>query len=124
MKKQLSFLLFIAIISSSQILIGQETVTKEVFLNTINGVNELKMSNLKTSQLMEYNTGYADRAYEILDSDKSDKDKTAALKVLNNDKENDLVDLLGKKEFKKYSKLMDTSLKPLTKKNKLLKYLL
>ena len=102
---------------------AQEDVPKAVFLNTINGVNELKMSDLKTSQLMEYNEGYADKVYGILDGDKADKDKTSALKVLNKGKEKDLEDLLGK-DFKKYRKLMEESLKPLIKKNKMFKYLL
>lgn len=103
--------------------IAQENVPKAVFLNTINGVNELKMSDLKTSQLMEYNEGYADKVYDILDGDKTDKDKTSALKILNTGKEKDLEDLLGK-DFKKYRKLMEESLKPLIKKNKMFKYLL
>ena len=103
--------------------IAQENVPKAVFLNTINGVNELKMSDLKTSQLMEYNEGYADKVYDILDGDKADKDKTSALKTLNTSKEKDLEDLLGK-DFKKYRKLMEESLKPLTKKNKMFKNLL
>ena len=103
--------------------IAQENVPKAVFLNTINGVNELKMSDLKTSQLMEYNEGYADKVYDILDGDKADKDKTSALKTLNTSKEKDLEDLLGK-DFKKYRKLMEESLKPLIKKNKMFKNLL
>ena len=102
---------------------AQEDVPKAVFLNTINGVNELKMSDLKTSQLMEYNEGYADKVYAILDGDKADKDKTSALKTLNTGKEKDLEDLLGK-DFKKYRKLMEESLKPLIKKNKMFKNLL
>jgi hypothetical protein len=124
MKRQFSLFLFLTFLATSQFVFGQQTVPKEVFLNTINGVNELKLSNLKTSELMEYNAGYSDKVYDILGSDKSDKDKVSALKVLNNDKEKDLVDLLGNKEFKKYSRLMEESLKPLIKKNKLIKHLL
>ena len=56
--------------------------------------------------------------------DKSEKDKKEAFKVLTTDKERDLVDVLGKKDAKKYMKLMEDSLKPLIKKNKMLKYLL
>jgi hypothetical protein len=73
---------------------------------------------------MEYNTGYADRVYDILESDKAEKDKKDAFKVLKTDKEKDLVDLLGKKDAKKYLKLMEESLKPLIKKDKTFKHLL
>lgn len=102
---------------------AQETVPKEVLLTTLNSVNSLKLSNLKTNELMEYNKGFVDKIYDITESDKSEKDKKSALKTLNNDTENDLTDLLGKKEYKKYVKLMESALKPLTKKSKLLKEL-
>ncbi len=102
---------------------AQESVPKEVLLNTLNSVNKLKLSNLKTSQLMEYNTGFVDRVYEIIDSDKAKNDKKSAFKVLNADTEKDLIDLLGKKNYKKYKKLMDEELAPLVQKSKQLKYL-
>ncbi len=124
MKLRLATLLFLSVILTGINAKAQESVPKEVFLNTINGVNELKLSNYKTSELMEYNKGYADRVYSILESDKSEKDKKEAFKVLTTDKERDLVDVLGKKDAKKYMKLMEDSLKPLIKKNKMLKYLL
>ena len=121
--RRATFLIFAVFVASFSVL-AQETVPKEVFLNTINGVNELKLSNYKTSELMEYNTGYADRVYDILESDKAEKDKKDAFKVLKTDKEKDLVDLLGKKDAKKYLKLMEESLKPLIKKDKTFKHLL
>jgi len=101
----------------------QETVPKEVLLNTLNNVNELKLSNLKTTQLMDYNKGFVDKVYDILESDKSEKDKKSAFQTLGNDTEKDLIDLLGKSEYKKYAKLMDDELEPLRKKSKLLKNL-
>ena len=101
---------------------AQESVPKEVLLTTLNSVNDLKLSNLMTSQLMDYNKGYVDKIYEITDSDKTEKDKEAALKVLSNDSENDLKDLLGKK-YNNYAKLMGDEMKPLIKKAKYLKYL-
>ena len=101
----------------------QETVSKDVLLNTLNSVNSLKLSNLKTEQLMDYNKGYVDKIYDILESDKVEKDKKTALGTLNNDAANDLVDLLGKSDHKKYVKLMEEQMKPLTKKSKLLKEL-
>lgn len=124
MKIRNAAFLILAVFVASFNTTAQETVPKEVFLNTINGVNELKLSNYKTSELMEYNTGYADRVYDILESDKTEKDKKAAFKVLKSDKEKDLVDVLGKKDAKKYIKLMEESLKPLIKKDKMLKNLL
>ncbi len=102
---------------------AQETVPKEVLLTTLNGVNSLKLSNLKTTELMDYNKGYVDKVYDITESDKSEKDKKSALEILSNDTEKDLIDLLTKSDYKKYVKLMEEQLKPLTKKNKLFKYL-
>ncbi|MDT0552789.1 hypothetical protein [Urechidicola vernalis] len=102
---------------------AQETVLKEVLLTTLNSVNELDLSNLKTEDLMEYNAGLTDRIYEILESDKVEKEKIGAMKILSNDTERDLTDLLGKKMHKKYVKLMEDQLKPLIKKDKTLKYL-
>ena len=124
MKLKLTTTLVLAMFISSLTAIAQESVPKEVFLNTINGVNEMKLSNYKTTELMEYNKGYSDKVYAILESDKSEKDKKEAFKVLTTDKERDLIDLLGKKDAKKYMKLMEESLKPLIKKDKRLKYLL
>lgn len=102
---------------------AQETVLKEVLLTTLNSENELDLSNLKTEDLMEYNTGLTDRIYEILESDKVEKEKVEAMKILSNDTERDLSDLLGKKMHKKYVKLMEDQLKPLIKKDKTLKHL-
>ena len=102
---------------------AQESVPKEVMLNALNSVNKLKLSNYKTSELMAYNTVYTDKIYTILEGSLPEKDKRAALKTLKSDSEKDLYDLLGKKHFKKYQKLMETELKPLKKKNNLLKYL-
>ncbi len=118
--KNLSIILLILIGTNA---FSQETVSKEVLLTTLNSVNSLKLSNLMTSELMDYNKGFVDKIYDITDSDKSEKDKKSALEALSNDSEKDLFDLLGKKNYKKYVKLMEDSLKPLTKKSKLLKNL-
>lgn len=103
---------------------AQENVPKEVLLNTLNSVNKLDLSNYKTSELYEYNKGFVDKVYDIMESDKSEKDKTSALKTLRTDTDKDLNDLLGKKTFKKYKNLMEDELKPLRKKSKLLKYII
>lgn len=101
---------------------AQESVSKDVLLNTINNVNDLKLSNYKTSELYEYNEVYVDKIYDIIDSDKSEKEKISSLKVLKNDTDKDLKDLLDN-DYKKYEKLMKKGLKPLKKKMKLLKYI-
>lgn len=116
------FILVLSVFIGSSVS-AQETVPKEVLLTTLNGVNSLKLSNLKTTALMDYNKGYVDKVYDITESDKTEKDKKAALEVLSNDTEKDLVDLIGKKEYKQYVKLMEEQLKPLAKKSKLFKYL-
>lgn len=121
--KKITLIIFILISFVSSYSYAQESVPKEVLLNTLNGVNKLNLSNLRTTQLMEYNEGFVDRVYDIIDSDKSSKDKKSAFKVLNTDTEKDLIDLLGKKNYKKYKKLMDEELKPLVKKSKELKHL-
>ena len=102
---------------------AQETVEKDVFLTTINSVNSLKLSNLRTTQLIDYNKGFADNVYAILDSDKKDKDQENDLKALSKSTASDLNDLLGKDVYKKYAKLMRDQLKPLIKKSENFKYL-
>ena len=102
---------------------AQESVSKEVLLTTLNSFNKLKLSNLKTEQLMDYNKGFVDKVFSISENDKSDKDKEEALKVLSNDTSKDLIDLLDKGTYNKYAKLMEEAMKPLIKKSKFLKYL-
>jgi hypothetical protein len=123
MKKQTIITVIVLFISIGNNIFAQESVPKAVLLNTLNGVNELKLSNYKTAQLHKYNEGRVDRIYSILDSDKTDKDKANALKILKNDTDKDLKDLMGK-DYKKYNKLMDKELKPLKKKSKLLKHII
>jgi len=122
MKKITIILVFITGLFLNNIT-AQENVPKDVLLNSLNSVNKLKLSNLKTKELSDYNETYVDKVYDILDSNKSEKDKKAALKVLKNDTKRDLYDLLGKKNYNKYQKLMEKELKALIKRNKLLKYL-
>lgn len=119
-KVSLSIIIMIVIANNT---FAQENVSKDVLLTTLNSVNSLNLSNLKTSELMEYNKGFVDKIYTIVDSDKSEKDKKSALEALSNDSEKDLTDLLGKKNYKKYVNLMGSSMKPLIKKSKILKNL-
>lgn len=102
---------------------AQETVTKEVLLNTLNAVNHLKLSNLKTSELMEYNKEYVDKVYEVLESTQPEKEQKEDLKRLANDRERDLNDLIGKSKTRKYAHLTDKQMRMLVHKNKMLKYI-
>ena len=121
MKTLTIILAFIVFVANNSF--AQETVEKDVFLTTINSVNSLKLSNLRTTQLMDYNKGFADKVYAIVDSDKVDKDQEKDLKALSKSTASDLHDLLGEDVYKKYAKLMRDQLKPLIKKSKNLKFL-
>ena len=100
---------------------AQETVPKELLLSTLNGVASLKFENDQVAKLIEYNKGFVDEVYEILDSDKEEKQKKNLLEALSNTREVELHEFLSKHETKKYLKLMEDDLRPLVKKNKLLK---
>ena len=52
-----------------------EGVPKELLLTTLNSVAHLKFENEQVSKLMSYNEGFVDEIYEILDSDKEEKQK-------------------------------------------------
>jgi hypothetical protein len=123
MKNIALFLTFVLTVMTGVDTYAQGNVPKDVLLNTLNGVNSLKLSNLKTTQLMAYNKAYVDKVYDISDSDKTEKDKEIALKALSGDTEEDLTDLLGKSSYRKYVNLMEKQMKPLIKKSKYLKYL-
>ena len=73
---------------------------------------------------MDYNKGYADKVYDIIDNSKSDKDMKNTFKTLSSDNENSLIKIFGKKKiYKDYVQLMEDELHPLIKKDKRLKYL-
>ena len=121
MKKIYLLISFVMILFSTGQTYAQDIVLKEVLLTTLNDVNELDFSNAQIEGLMNYNKGFVDKVYEILDSKKEDKDLKDSLGTLNEQKEKDLQNLLGKSDSKKYIKLMEEQLKPLTKKDKRLK---
>ena len=81
----------------------------------------LKIENDQITQLMDYNKGFVDEVYEILYSDKEEKYKKKSMKILAEKRENDLRQLIGKHKTNKYLKLMEDELKPLGRKNNLLK---
>ena len=86
---------------------AQDEVSKELLLSTLNSVAHLKFENEQVSQLMEYNKGFVDEVYDVLDSDKEDKHKKELLDALNNTREVELHGFLSKHETKKYLKYME-----------------
>lgn len=121
---RLTFLLTILVTLGNGFKVNaQDEVPKEILLTTLNGVAHLKFENEQVTQLMEYNEQFVDEVYAILDSDKEDKRKKESLDALSVKRESDLHDILSKHETKKYLKYMEDELKPLVRKNKLLKHI-
>jgi hypothetical protein len=98
-------------------------VPKELLLTTLNSVAHLKFENDQVSKLMEYNEGFVDEVYEILESGKEEKQKKKLLEVLSDKRKVDLNEFLKKHETNKYLKYMEDELKPLVRRNKLLKHI-
>ena len=121
MKKITVLFIVIAILTLTTKTYAQEEVPKELLLSSLNSVAHLKLENEQVTQLMDYNNGFVDEVYEILDSDKEDKYKKKSMKILAEKRENDLRQLFGKHKTNKYLKLMEDELRPLGRKNKLLK---
>jgi len=121
MKKTSLLLNFIVVLFVGSQTYAQETVPKELLLSTLNSVGQLKLPNEKVTQLMDYNSGFVDKVYDILNSDTEDKRKKGSLDGLNYAREKDLRVFLSKSETKHYLKLMEEELHPLVKKDKLLK---
>lgn len=121
MKKKsllISFILTLTFILQTS---AQEEVPKELLLSSLNSVAHVKLENEQITQLMEYNKDFTDEVYEILESDQEEKYKKKSMKILAEKRENDLRQLLGKHKTNKYLKLMEDELRPLGRKNKLLK---
>lgn len=123
--KKITFLIcLITVFSFSHKSFAQdEEVPKELLLSTLNSVAHLKFENDQVSKLMEYNKGFVDEVYEILESDKEEKQKKKLLEALSDTRKVNLLEFLKKHETNKYLKYMEDELKPLVKKNKLLKYI-
>lgn len=100
---------------------AQEAVPKELLLSGLNSVAHLKLENKQVTNLIEYNKGFVDEIYEVLDGDQEEKAKKKSLKALSEKREIDLRDIIGKSKTKKYLKMMEDELRPLGKKEKLLK---
>lgn len=123
MKKLITIVSLIAVLGFAFQASAQKTVTKELLLTTLNGVAHLKFENDQVTQLMEYNEGFVDQVFVILDSDAEDKQKKESLDALSFTRKTDLHTFLTKHETNKYLKYMEDQLKPLVHKNKLLKHI-
>jgi hypothetical protein len=121
MKKITLILTVVAVITLNFKIYAQDEVPKELLLSSLNSVAHLKLENDQITQLMDYNKGFVDEVYDILESDKEDKYKKKSMKILAEKRENDLRQLLGKHKTNKYLKLMEDELRPLGRKNNLLK---
>ncbi len=121
LKLSLSLLLTFMMVS---VISAQEGVSKAELLNGINNFGELGLSNEKSSELMDYNKGFADRVYDIVDSNNSEEQKINALKSLRDSTAKDLTNILGIDNFKKYKKVVKRELRPLKRKTKLLKFII
>ena len=80
---------------------AQDTVPKELLLSGLNSVAHLKLENKQVTDLIEYNKGFVDEIYEILDSDKEEKYKKKSLQNLSDKREIDLREIIGKSKTKK-----------------------
>jgi hypothetical protein len=124
MKKITHFLIVIALLVVSVQSIAQdkeEEVPKDLLLSTLNSVAHLKLDNDQITQIIDYNKGFVDEVYKILDSEKEDKFKKKSLEALQFTRETDLREFLGKSKTNKYLKFMEDETKPLVKKDKRLK---
>ena len=113
-----SFLLIIALNFNG---FAQEEVPKELLLSGLNSVSHLKLENEQITQLMEYNKGFVDDVYDVLESENTDKYKKKTIKTLGEQREIDLKEFLGRHKTNKYLKLMEDELRPLGRRNHLLK---
>lgn len=118
-KRLLSFLFFILL--GVNALAQKEEVSKDLLLSTLNGIAELKLDADQEKQLIDYNKGFVDEVYVILENDQEDKAKKKALKDLGSVREKDLRGIIGKHKTNKYLKLMEDALKPLKKRDQRLK---
>ena len=118
-KRLLSFLFFILL--GVNALAQKEEVSKDLLLSTLNGIAELKLDADQEKQLIDYNKGFVDEVYVILENDQEDKAKKKALKDLGSVREKDLRGIIGKHKTNKYLKLMEDALKPLKKRDHRLK---
>ncbi len=121
MKKSKLVFSFLFIIALNFNGFAQEEVPKELLLSGLNSVSHLKLENEQITQLMEYNKGFVDDVYDVLESENTDKYKKKTIKTLGEQREIDIREFLGRHKTNKYLKLMEDELRPLGRRNHLLK---
>ena len=121
MKKSNLLFSFLFIIALNFNGFAQEEVPKELLLSGLNSVSHLKLENEQITHLMEYNKGFVDDVYDVLESENTDKYKKKTIKTLGEQREIDLKEFLGRHKTNKYLKLMEDELRPLGRRNHLLK---
>lgn len=119
--KKIAFILTLITVSLQSF--SQETVPKELLLSTLNSVSSLKFDTDKVTRLMDYNKGFVDKVYDVLNSDKEEKNKKESLDALSTTREADLHAFLTNHETNKYIKYLQDAMKPLEKQEKLLKHI-
>ena len=80
----------------------EEEVPKELLLSSLNSVAHLKIENDQITSLMDYNKGFVDEVYTILDSGKDDKYIKKSLQNLHEKRETDLREIMGKGKTNNY----------------------
>ena len=121
MKKSRLLFSFLFIIALNFNGFAQEEVPKELLLSGLNSVSHLKLENEQITQVMEYNKGFVDDVYDVLESENTDKYKKKTIKTLGEQREIDIREFLGRHKTNKYLKLMEDELRPLGRRNHLLK---
>ncbi|MFD1292389.1 hypothetical protein ACFQ5N_00960 [Lutibacter holmesii] len=124
MKKYTFILALIFSVCLGNIAMAQEGVSKGELLKALNNVDELGLSKEKSSELKNFNKGFADDVFSITDSDKSNDKKILELKNLRDKGSKDLKNILGEDSFKSFKKSVKKELKPLKRKTKLFKFIL
>ena len=95
----MSFLFFVLL--GVNALAQKEEVSKDLLMSTLNSVAHVKLDADQEKKLIDYNKGFVDEVYSILDGDQEDKGKKKALKELNSVREKDLRGIIGKHKTNK-----------------------
>jgi len=124
LKKHTFILAIVLSVFIGNFAIAQNGVSKSELLKAMNNVDDLGLSNDKSSALKDYNKGFTDNVFDITNSNKSDEDKVLELKKLRDKGNRDLKNILGDDSLKSFKKAMKKELKPLKRKSKLLKFII
>lgn len=121
--KILSILVFLLTFQSGYSQLSS-IIPKPDLIKSLDDVSDLGFSKDKNDKLFEQNESFVNDLFDIVDSDKSEEDKKSALGLLKKENDSKLENLLGIEDAKKYKKKIKKTLKPYTRKMKLLKFAL